>query len=69
MVINVQGKENTIKSIKAIGQNLIERAEEICIDLDNVKSITIYANLTSSEICNFDVTKNYIANFEEKEKE
>lgn len=69
MVINVQGKENTIKSIKAIGQNLIERAEEICIDLDNVKSITIYANLKPSEICNFDVTKNYIANFEEKEKE
>ena len=67
MVINVQGKENTIKSIKAIGQNLIERAEEICNDLDNVKSITIYANLTPNEICNFDVTKNYAANFEEKE--
>lgn len=67
MLINVQGKENTIKSIKAIGQNLIERAEEICNDLDNVKSITIYANLTPSEICNFDVTKNYTANFEEKE--
>lgn len=69
MVINVQGKENTIKSIKAIGQNLIERAEEICNDLDKVRSITIYANLTPNEICNFDVTKNYIANFEEKEKE
>ena len=67
MVIKVQGKENAIKSIKAIGQNLIERAEEICNDLDNVRNITIYANLTPGEICSFDVTKNYAANFEEKE--
>ena len=68
MYINIEGKENTIKAIKGIGQNLIERAEEICNDLDNVKSITIYANLTPSEICNFDITKNYTTNFEEKEK-
>lgn len=69
MLIKVQGKENAIKSIKAIGQNLIEKAEEVCADLDNVRTITIYAKLTPSEICNFDITKNYAANFEDKEKE
>lgn len=67
MLISVNGKENAIKSIKAIGQNLIEKAEEVCSDLDNVRDITIYARLTPSEICNFDITKNYAANFEEKE--
>ena len=67
MLINVQGKENAIKSIKAIGQNLIEKAEEVCADLDNVRSITIHAELTPSELCNFDITKNYAANFEDKE--
>lgn len=67
MTISVNGKENAIKSIKAIGQNLIEKAEEVCADLDNVRTITIYATLTPSEICNFDITKNYVANFEEKE--
>lgn len=67
MFINVQGKENAIKAIKAIGQNLIEKAEEVCADLDNVRTITIYATLTPSEICNFDITKNYATNFEEKE--
>lgn len=67
MLINVQGKENAIKSIKAIGQNLIEKAEEVCADLDNVRSITIHAELIPSKRCNFDITKNYVANFEDKE--
>ncbi len=58
----ITSKENCIEAIKSIGQNLIDRAEDICNDLHRVSNITIYANITPSEIVNFDVTKNYIVN-------
>lgn len=60
------GKENVNKSIKAIGQELIRRADDIANDINKVSSITINAVLTPDEIVNFDVTKNYIAEFENK---
>lgn len=66
MKIIVNNEETTKKSIIAIGQSLIERAEEISRDLDRVTSITIYAQLNPSEIVNFDITKNYIAEFKEE---
>lgn len=61
------GKENVKKSIIAIGQELIERANDITNDLEFVQNIEINAKLTVKEITNFDVKKNYIARFEEKE--
>lgn len=69
MKIIVNNEETTKKSIIAIGQSLIERAEEISRDLDRVTSITIYAQLNPSEIVNFDITKNYIAELKEENKE
>lgn len=68
MKIIVNNEETAKKSIIAIGQSLIERAEEISRDLDRVTSITIYAQLNPSEIVNFDITKNYIAEFKEENK-
>lgn len=65
----ITSKENCIEAIKSIGQNLIDRAEDICNDLHRVSNITIYANITPSEIVNFDVTKNYIVNEEYLKKE
>lgn len=53
------GKENVKKSIIAIGQELIKRADDVCNDLERVASITIYAKLTPDEIVNFDIKKNY----------
>lgn len=53
----------TKECIIAIGQQLIERADEITLNLNNVASITIHAEITAGEIANFDVTKNYIAKF------
>lgn len=53
------------KSIIAIGQSLIERADDIARDIKNVASVTIYAQLNPTEIVNFDVTKNYNATFHE----
>lgn len=62
------GKENVKKSIIAIGQELIERANDITNDLEFVQSIEINAKLTVEEITNFDVKKNYIARFDEREE-
>lgn len=61
-------KENVKKSIIAIGQELIKRADDITNDLKFVANIEIYAKLTPDEITNFDIKKNYIARFEEKEE-
>lgn len=55
----MKGNETYINVIKSIGQSLINRAEDICNDLDKVSSITIYANVEPTEITNFDITKNY----------
>lgn len=63
------GKENVKKSIIAIGQELIERADDITNDLKLVANIEIYAKLTPDEITNFDIKKNYTATYEDKEGE
>lgn len=43
--ITICGKENVKKGIKAIGNSLCERADEICEDLEDVRSITIHSEL------------------------
>lgn len=62
------GKENVKKSIIAIGQELIKRASDIANDLKLVANIEIYAKLTPDEITNFDIKKNYVATFDDKEE-
>lgn len=66
-LLTLTGKENVKKSIIAIGQELIERANDITNDLEFVQSIEINAKLTVEEVTNFNIKKNYIARFEEKE--
>ena len=68
MNIIIKNEETVKNGIIAIGQSLIERAEEITRDLDRVTSITIFAQLNPGEIINFDITKNYIAEFKEENK-
>ncbi len=60
------GKENVKKSIIAIGQELIERADDITNDLKFVANIEINAKLTVDEVTNFNIKKNYIAIYEDK---
>ena len=67
MKITIKNNKTAKEGIIAIGQELIKRAEDITTDLKGVGYITIYAQLNPTEIVNFDVTKNYIANFEEKD--
>lgn len=62
------GKKNAKKSIIAIGQELIKRADDITNDLKFVTNIEINANLTPYEITNFDIKKKYTAMYEEGEE-
>lgn len=56
----VTTKDGLEKSIKAIGQSLINRAEDIAKDT-RVFSLIIHAELNPSEIVIFDITKTYSA--------
>ena len=69
MKILTPNKETIKNCIIAIGQELIERAEDISRDVDGVTSISIYAKLDPTEIVNFDITKNYYAGFKEDKKD
>lgn len=64
-----QGKKNVNKSIKAIGQELIRRADDITNDIEFVREISINAKITSDEVVNFEVTKKYTAMFEKESEE
>ena len=68
MNVIIKNEETAKNGIIAIGQSLIERAEEITRDLDRVQSITIFAQLNPDEIINFDITKNYTAELKEENK-
>lgn len=67
-MIEIIGKEKTKKAIIAIGEEIINRADDITKDLKDVQSITIYATLNAGEIANFDITKNYIAKLNDKKE-
>lgn len=67
-IITITKKEDVNKSIKAIGQELIRRADDISKDVEMVSSITINAVLTPTEVVNFDITKNYTEMFESEVK-
>ena len=62
-------KDNDLeKCVKAIGRNIIDKAEDIGRDTNKVRTVTIYACITPEEILNFDITKNYgVEMMEEKE--
>ena len=55
----VCGKETVKDALISIGQDLINRADKITDDLENVISITINAEIVSGEIVNYNVNKNY----------
>lgn len=65
MMIKIENEESCITAIKAIGKDLIDRAEDICNDLTRVSSITIQADIRPLEIVNYDIKKNYSPKFED----
>ncbi len=55
----ITANSEVAKCIKAIGQDLINRADDISTDVKDVSSITIYSKIVGGDIINYDVTKNY----------
>ena len=67
--ITVLGLENCNKALKAIGQNIIDRSDDITNDLEKVSKIIIHAELNPAEITSFSITKEYIAEFKDCKEE
>ena len=66
--IQVLGPDKCKQAIETIGQNLVERAEDITNDLEDVKKITIHAEINPAEIASFQVVKEYTATFKHENK-
>lgn len=62
--------ETNIKEIMvAIGQNIIDRADEVSKNCENVSEITISANITPNMVANYSINKTYCATIDVKENE
>ena len=62
--------EANIKEIMtAIGQNIIDRADEVSKNCENVSEITISANITPNTVANYSINKTYYAIINVKENE
>ena len=64
----IMDKKSTEIALKAISQEINKRTEDIINDLERVASITINAVIRPDEWVNFDITKNYLATYKEKEE-
>lgn len=58
--IKMSRKNDITKYIKRIGQDLIDRADDITRDIKNVRSITIHSDITPDTILNYSIDKNYM---------
>ncbi len=68
VIAGVHNKEEAEKAMIAIGQEIIRRAKETCVNVDRVTSIKIVAEITPEEYANVNINKNYVAEFEESEE-
>lgn len=71
MIINqVISKEEAETAMIAVGQEIIRRAKETCSNVDRVTSIKIDAEIIPfpDGAITVNINKNYVAEFEEKEK-
>lgn len=72
MIINqVNSKEEAETAMIAVGQEIIRRAKETCSNVDRVTSIKIDAEIIPfpDRAITVNINKNYVAEFEEKEKQ
>ena len=70
-IVKVTNKEEAEKAVISVGQEIIRRAKDICNDVSRVTSIKIDAEIIPfpDEAISLNVTKNYIAEFEEERRE
>lgn len=64
--IKAYSKEDVKQAVIAIGQELIKRSDDICSDLERVKSIDITTTITADDEVMLSVTKNYTVVFDEE---
>lgn len=54
-------EQNIKEIITAIGQNIIDRADEVAKNNENVSEITISASITPNTVANYSISKTYYA--------
>ncbi len=69
IITEVNNKEEAEKAMIAVGQEIIKRAKETCINVDRVTSIKIDAEIIPfpDGAITVNINKNYVAEFSEKE--
>lgn len=65
----IKEKNDLEKWIKAVGEEIIDRASDVARDSERVSSITITSEIIPDKILNLDINKNYIVKFDYIEKE
>lgn len=55
----IRGTEAVKKALISIGQEIIDRAEELSKDLCNVKAINIKGSITTDELVSLNIEKQY----------
>lgn len=68
MTYQVPDKKNIKDCVLSIARELKNRADDITNDIEDVRSININAKIEAGEVVNFDIIKNYLVGFEEKEE-
>lgn len=66
--MTISQKDDLEKWIKAIGEEIIDRASDVARDNERLRSVTIKSEITPDEILNLDINKNYIVKFDYTEK-
>lgn len=61
--------QNIKEVITAIGQNIIDRADEVSKNCENVSKITISADITPDTVVDYSINKTYYATINVKKNE
>ena len=69
MQIVVPNKDNIRETIKAIGQAIIDKADDVANDVKDVRTITLYSIIESDSATTIDITKSYYVREYEDKKE
>lgn len=71
LIFQVTNKEETEKAVISVGQEIIRRSKDICNDISKVTAINIKATIVPfpDGYQTMEITKEYITEFEEEERE
>lgn len=69
IVTKEKADQNIKEVITAIGQNIIDRADEVSKNCENLSKITISADITPGTIVDYSINKTYYATIDVKKNE